>query len=190
MKPVPLLMVLLLLFADPVLADIELADVNVPDRVTARDGTELTLNGAGIRRKYLFPIYVGALYLTSRVDDGDSALALDGPKRMDMHFVHSEVERDKIIAGWNKGFRNNHSDAAFSALEPRLRQFNQWFTDARGGDHIVLEYLPERGTRVVINGTTKGEITGRDFNHALLRVWLGDKPVTDDLKADLLGASR
>lgn len=190
MKPVPLLMALLLFLTGSVLADVELADVTIPDRVTASDGTELDLNGAGVRRKYLFPIYVGALYLTSRVDDADSALSLDGPKRMDMHFVHSEVERDKIIAGWNKGFRNNHSDDAFSALEPQLRQFNQWFTDARTGDHIVLEYLPDRGTQVVINGSAKGKIAGTDFYRALLRVWLGDEPVTDDLKADLLGASR
>ena len=190
MKPLALLMVLLLFCAEPTLAEVKVGDITVPQRVTAADGTELVLNGAGIRRKYLFPVYVGALYLTSRVDEAETALSLPGPKRMDMYFVHSEVSRDKIVAGWNTGFRNNLDAARFAALGPRLQQFNQWFSDAREGDHIVLAYQPEAGTRVVINGSSRGEIPGPDFYRALLGVWLGDNPVTADLKADLLGASR
>jgi hypothetical protein len=30
-------------------------------------------------------------------------------------------------------------------------------------------------------------LPGEDFNKALLKIWLGDKPVTEDLKKALLG---
>ena len=34
----------------------------------------------------------------------------------------------------------------------------------------------------------KGVIEGKDFNDALLAVWLGPDPVQDDLKKPLLGS--
>jgi hypothetical protein len=41
---------------------------------------------------------------------------------------------------------------------------------------------------VLIQGKPTGKpIAGQDFYRALLRVWLGDKPVQDDLKKSLLG---
>ena len=43
-------------------------------------------------------------------------------------------------------------------------------------------------TRVLIQDQPVGQpIAGQDFYRALLRVWLGDKPVQDDLKKALLG---
>ena len=44
-------------------------------------------------------------------------------------------------------------------------------------------------TRLVVNGKAAGKpIAGEDFYKALLRIWIGDKPVQDDLKKSLLGA--
>jgi long-chain acyl-CoA synthetase len=40
---------------------------------------------------------------------------------------------------------------------------------------------------VALNGQEKGTISGDDFGKALLRVWLGDHPPSEDLKAGLLG---
>lgn len=39
-----------------------------------------------------------------------------------------------------------------------------------------------------LNGELKGTIEGDDFVTALLRVWLGAKPPTEDLKNGMLGA--
>jgi len=41
---------------------------------------------------------------------------------------------------------------------------------------------------VAIDGKPAGEpIQGEDFYRALLRIWLGDQPVQEDLKKALLG---
>ena len=41
----------------------------------------------------------------------------------------------------------------------------------------------------MVNGKPAGKpISGEDFYRALLRIWLGDKPVQEDLKKSLLGA--
>jgi hypothetical protein len=53
---------------------------------------------------------------------------------------------------------------------------------------ITLDYIPESGTRVTLNGEPKGEaIAGDDFYRALLRIWLGENPVDSSLKKALLG---
>jgi hypothetical protein len=43
-------------------------------------------------------------------------------------------------------------------------------------------------TRVSVDGRPAGEpIAGEDFYRALLRIWLGEHPVQDDIKQGLLG---
>jgi len=62
------------------------------------------------------------------------------------------------------------------------------------GDVILIDYLPGSvpgsGTRVTINGVVKATIAGEDFNRALLRIWLGDKPADSDLKKGMLGQNQ
>jgi hypothetical protein len=50
----------------------------------------------------------------------------------------------------------------------------------------VLDFFPNQGTVVTIAKQEKGVILGKDFNDALLRIWLGEKPVTKGLKEKLL----
>ena len=57
----------------------------------------------------------------------------------------------------------------------------------RVGDVIELTVVPGEGTVAVYNGEEKGVIEGDDFGVALLRVWLGNHPPTEDLKAGMLG---
>jgi hypothetical protein len=59
---------------------------------------------------------------------------------------------------------------------------------AKEGDVIALDWVPGTGTRILLNGEPRGKpITGEDFYRALLRIWLGDDPVSKDLKKALLG---
>jgi len=178
---------LLLLFFLPLVGHAkEVAGVNLPEQITLAD-TTLTLNGAGIRSKFFFDIYVGALYLPQKTRDAATATGMPGPKRVLMHFLYKEVSKEKLVDGWNDGFRNNLSRERFQALEPKLEAFNQLFTTVKRGDRITLDYLPETGTRVSINGQIKGSIPGEEFYSALLEVWLGKEPADSDLKEAMLG---
>ena len=53
-------------------------------------------------------------------------------------------------------------------------------------------YTNSGGTLIVsFNGSAKGsDIPGEDFYRALLRIWIGDKPVQDDIKEHLLGKAQ
>ncbi len=166
----------------------QLDDVTLPDSVTV-DGTDvaLQLNGMGYRTKFIFNIYVGALYTESKVKSRDAVQALKGPKRVVMHMVYDEVSREKITNGWNEGFEENNSDAQLEELRARLNTFNSYFPDLKKNDELWFDYVPAKGTRVTINGEVKGVIEGADFYSALLDVWLGEDPADDDLKEAMLG---
>jgi hypothetical protein len=53
------------------------------------------------------------------------------------------------------------------------------------GDSIELTFLSDR-VDFTIRGKAKGTIPGADFARALLGVWLGPKPINEQLKETLL----
>lgn len=165
----------------------QIGNVTLPDSVTI-NGTNvaLQLNGTGYRTKFVFKVYVGALYTESRVNSRDAVQALPGPKRVTMHMVYDEVSHEKMASAWQGGFADNSSDEQLQKLQSRLGTFISYFPDLKAGDVVLLDYIPASGTRVTINGTEKGVIEGADFNSALLDVWLGEEPADDDLKAAML----
>jgi hypothetical protein len=56
------------------------------------------------------------------------------------------------------------------------------------GDIITLDYLPELGTKLTVNGASQGKaIPGADFYATILKIFVGDKPVDAMLKQGLLG---
>ena len=163
---------------------LEIAGVHIPDKLD----NGLTLNGAGIRTKFFFKIYIAELYLEHPAQTAEKVLDTPGRKRMTMHILYDEVSKEKLVDGWNDGFEANLSDEELKRLAARIVQFNNLFVTVHKGDEIILDYIPEKGTTVTISGAERGSIEGAAFNAALLSIWLGKEPVGDDLQAALLGA--
>jgi hypothetical protein len=169
----------------------EVAGVKLDDRLRlAPGGPELVLNGAGIRTRVFFKVYVGALYLPEKKVAASDVLALAGPKRVAMAMLR-DLTAQQLSEALAEGISNNSSAAEQAALKARVDELLAIMNslgEAKKGDAIALDFLPESGTRVVVNGQSRGKsIAGEDFYRALLRIWLGDKPVDDDLKKGMLG---
>ena len=161
-----------------------LADVNVPDSATL-GGQKLVLNGLGLRKKAIFKVYVGALYLPSKTSSADAALAA-GMAKVTMRFMR-DVDAGKLRDAWTEGFANNNAPAEVAKLKARIDRFNALFTDVKEGD--VVEVDLSNGVSVTIAGKARGSVEGDDMAKAVLRIWLGPKPPSDDLKAGMLGKS-
>lgn len=172
----------------------EFEGVKLPDNVRISEGgTELLLNGAGLRKRLLFRVYVGALYLQKKTGAANAAVNDAGAKRVMMHMLR-DVPADQFADALEDGLKNNNPAEDLVKLEAQVKQLRAVFDAvkvAKSGDVILIDYLPGSvsggGTRVTINGTVKSTIAGEGFNRALLRVWLGDKPADSDLKKGLLG---
>jgi len=161
---------------------------DIPDTVALPNSdTHLVLNGAGIREKFFLDIYIGALYLERPMHDPAAILADTGQAGILMHFIYSEVSKEKIIEGWMDGLAENLTAERMRAIKPRLDKFNSLFRTVVKGDVVHIDYLPESGTRVRINDEWRGSVEGNDFFRDLLRIWLGSKPVSKSLKRDMLG---
>ncbi len=184
-KLIPVLVLLLVI--TPVSA-YDIAGISLPDKqLVEPSAPELSLNGAGVRSKLFFDIYVAGLYLTQPLDSLEAIEQEKGAKRVLMHFLYKEVSKEKLNAAWWEGFENNLSNEAFNALKPQIETFTGFFQDTHKGDVVWLDYIPGSGTRISLNGRPIGSIPGETFYPALLRIWLGDKPVTSGLKKGMLG---
>ena len=168
----------------------EIAGVKFADQVQA-DGAQLVLNGAGLRRKFIFKVYAMALYLPSKVGSAAAAIDAAGPKRIAIGMLR-DVDAKTFSDALREGIEDNHSEAQVKAIEARLKQLEAVMHKvgtAKEGMRIRLDWVPGAGTQVSIDGAPAGApIAGEDFYRALLRIWLGPHAVQDDLKQALLGA--
>jgi len=171
------------LLSVPVMAG-QLAGVSLPDTVEV-NGTKLVLNGMGLRKKAVFKVYVGALYVAAKGSDAQSLISADAPRRMVMHFVR-DVGKDKIVEGWREGFGNN-SPASAHMLQQQLEEFAAMWSDMANGDEAVMTYLPGTGLKVEIRGKEVGTLASKQFADAVLACWLGPFPPSEELKTGLLG---
>lgn len=167
---------------------LDLAGIHLADKMQIGD-TVLQLNGGGIRTKFFFKIYVGALYLPQKQTSAEAIIADEHKHRIAMYILH-ELSGEKLFSAFNDAIEANHSAAELAALDAQIQEMKQIFEavhEVKPGDIIMLDYLPDSGTRITVNGTERGIIAGAAFNRALLKVWLGNNPVQDDLKKGMLG---
>lgn len=170
----------------------EIEGLKLDDRVYIAQGLpELTLNGAGVRRKFVVvKMYVAALYLAQKRTASDEVLSDSGPKRVAMHILQDELTAEQLIAALNDGLAANNQPPELAPLERRIRELAGMIRQVgkvNQGGTILMDYLPGIGTRFTINGIPRLTIPGEDFNRAMLRIWLGDRPVDGRLKSALLG---
>jgi len=172
--------------AVPVVWAGELAGVTMNDEITVGDAT-LKLNGMGLRKKMFVKVYVAGLYLEAPTASDAEVVSSPGVKRVVMHFLTNKATKKKMDSAWVEGFEAN-SPSEYDAIRDRVVEFTNLFGDMKVGDVIEVTVVPDTGTSVVLNGKEKGVIKGDDFGKALLKVWFGDHPPSDDLKAGMLGA--
>jgi hypothetical protein len=167
----------------------EVAGVKVPE-TAAVGGQELKLNGAALRQRAFFKVYVCALYLTAKQTTAAQALASPGPKRISMAMLR-DVTAPQLIDALSEGIRQNHTPAEVEKLKPGIEALNRIMTgigQAKSGSLVTLDFVPASGTQVTLNGAARGApIPGEDFYRALMKIWLGDDPVDSGIKKALLG---
>lgn len=170
-------------------ATIELAGVKVEDSVMVGD-IKLQLNGAGIRYKGPFKVYVADLYTSKKVNNLDELIAAPGPKRLTLTFVR-DVEAGTFGKLLTRGVEDNVPKTEMSKLVPGLIRMGEIFAVYKtffAGDKVVLDWVP--GTGLVVTG--KGKVQGEPFKEpeffkALMSAWFGPSPGDWRLKDAMLG---
>ena len=156
-------------------------------------GKDLVLNGAGMRTKVIFKVYAAGLYLGEKKSNVADILKQDGPRRMTLVMMR-DVSSADFGDAFMKGINDNIDAAEKAKYAGQIAKFGEVFGAIPGvkkGDVLHLDLIPGAGTQAELNGKKVGEtIADPGFYNAVLRIWLGDKPVDSSLKPALLGTAR
>lgn len=170
-------------------AQVTINDVKVEKSLTI-EGQELTLNGAGLREKLWYDLYVGALYTTVKSGDGNTLVDADLPMAITLDITDENVTQEKMKEAVETGFEDSCTAKERKAIQSEISTFIGFFKDAIvEGDEFQISYIPGKGTMVAKNGKALGTIAGLDFKRGLFGIWLGDDPADEDLKEGMLGKS-
>ena len=164
----------------------EVAGVKIDDKASLA-GQELVLNGAGIRTKAIFKVYVGSLYVPAKTNTLAGVLA-KGPRRVQLNLLR-DLSSGQMVDALVDGLKEANSEADLASVKAGADQMAtiiKSMGDLKEGNVMTFDYV-DGATQIALNGASKGGVPGEAFNAALMRVWIGDKPVQGDLKRAMLG---
>jgi hypothetical protein len=151
---------------------------------------ETTLLGVGLRTKtflkvkvYAVGLYVADAALAGPLKDKTGPALYqelvwgDFPKE-----IHLRLVRDVSASQMQEAIR----DALEKADKARTDQFVAYFGDIKTGEEYVLRWAAGGTLETLAKGTPKPQIADKNFAAAVFGIWLGDEPVQDDIKRDLI----
>jgi hypothetical protein len=162
------------------------------DNMVKVGGQELTLNGAGVRTKSLFKVYVVGLYLAVPKTTTAEVISLAGSKRL-MIVMLRDVRTEDLLQSFMAALRSNATDEERRAIASYYNQISEVFEGEPAlekGDIVTLDWVPGTGLRCYLNDEPVGQAIGDHFLYqAVLKVWLGDRAVESAVKTELLRGS-
>jgi len=160
--------------------------VAFPDRVG-----DLALTGVGLRTRtflkvkvYAIGLYVSDSTLPALASKGAGSPAFyrelvqgDFGKQVTLKFVR-DVSAEQI----QEAFRE-----FLSAADPQKRDlFFSYFGPIKAGQEITLRWKPGGVLETTVAGLGKPPITDKAFAATVFGVWLGERPVQEDIKKELV----
>lgn len=168
---------------------VEIAGTKIADDTTLA-AHKLVLNGAGIRYRFGFQVYVCALYLPTKASTPKDVIAEKGPKRVSVTMLR-EISSDDLGDALLSAIKKNSTPQETQRFGLQLVSLGQLFATIprlKKGESFTLDYVPDVGTVVSVNGTRAMDpLPDEAFYDALLRIWIGENPADSGLKPRLLG---
>ena len=158
--------------------------------------TDSTLNGL---KKYLSPVgshrfiyrmffklYDARLYTdTEQVISIDELLDGDNALLLEFDYLR-KIKKSIILESSEKILSNNMSPTELASIQDRVDRINAAYRTVDESDRSALSYVPGEGTTLWINGQKKVTIEGSDFARLYFRIWLGEQPISKQMRDELL----
>ncbi len=161
----------------------QLEGATLADTLKAGDKT-LKLNGLGLRKKAMFKVYVGGLYVESPSKEAGAIHASDQAKAIRLYFLR-DLKKGQLVEAFQEGFDANAKDKA--AQKAAFDKMLALVPDVKEGSTLMFTYLPGKGTTLQVADKEQGVFEGKGFADAVFSIWLGPKPPSEDLKKGMLG---
>lgn len=168
----------------------EIEGVRFPDRLSV-GASELRLHGTGLLRHRVFiKAYVAALYLGEPFPEEATpkAVLADVPRRLEIEYFWA-IPANEFANATVEGISRSTDPATFERLRHSIDRISKLYEDVEPGDRYALTYVPGIGTELALNGRRLGVVEGADFSAALFAIWIGDEPLDESLRNQLLAGS-
>jgi len=174
------------------------------------DGRSYTLVGAGVRKKFVVKVYAMGLYvedvegkrafpsLATKAGGTDKAKLTEGDRAQSflmwgsfnkiaiLHFVR-DVGAEKIRGAFEDGLGDELSDKAPADVREAAQAFLKLVDkDVKNGEEVILHTSPDGKVELSIAGAGRGAVQNAKLARAIWSVWLGSKPISKDLRGDLV----
>ncbi len=162
---------------------VKISGIDMPDAMMQNN---LILNGAGVRSKFFFDLYVGGLYLKEKSQNATNIINSNMPMAIKLHITSSLISSKKMQDATMEGFENS-TDNKMEPIKNEIDQFiNVFKKEIKDGDIYDFIY---KNNKVSIYKNTKliTTIKGLKFKKALFGIWLCNKPAQESLKKKMLG---
>jgi hypothetical protein len=151
---------------------------------------DMSLLGIGLRTKTILKVKVYAVGLY--VADAALAGPLKGKSGPDLYRelvwgdfpkeIHLRLVRDVSASQMQEAIR----EALEKADKARTDQFASYFGDIKTGEEYVLRWTAGGTLETVAKGAPRPPIADKKFAGAVFGIWLGEEPVQEDIKQDLI----
>ena len=159
-------------------------------------GKSFTLLGTGVRKKFIVKVYAMALYAES--GEGKKAYASSGEhgaawiakgsfdKLAILHFVR-DVESEKMRSAYTETLADELADSAPADIRTAAQQFIAMFDhDAKSGGEVWVHTSGDGTVTVDQAGQKKSMKVPPALVRSIWNIWLGKKPISEDLKTGLV----
>lgn len=172
----------------PALAQ-DVAEPKSGAKFAAKD-SDTSLLGVGLRTKTFAKVKVYAIGLYV----ADSAIA--GPLKgkagapdLYRQLVTGDFKKKVVMKFVRNVSASQIQDAFRESLRGSGSKTDEWlayFTDVRSGQEFVIGWNPGVGLETKVAGADKAVINDKALASAIFAIWLGEKPIQDDLKKALI----
>ena len=153
----------------------------VPATLSVEVRSPLMLASQATRRDLLgaVELYTIALYTAEGTVSRETLTSPDVPKALRIQVSYEETLRRKLALDWRRELVPRLEPAATAHIQNS-------FASIQHGDTIIVEYVPARGTTVRVNRGTAVSGANHDLMLAFLDHWIGQRPLSEEIKQLLL----
>ena len=149
----------------------------------------VSMNLTGSHRfvyRMFFKLYDACFYTDAeQVTDIDRLLNGENALLLEFDYLRT-IKKSIILESSEKILAKNMSPTELTAIQERVNQINAVYQTVGKGDRSALSYVPGKGTTLWINDQAVITIEGKDFAQLYFRIWLGEQPISQQMRDALL----
>lgn len=148
------------------------------------EGSPLTLTGTGTARYLFFTLYDAALYAPGNAGN----IAASDNLCLEICY-RRELEAAVLADAANSILERQNSPDRLTRLAPHVRTLHDAYRPVNRGDRYRL--CRDNGRlSLTLNGEPQVSIDNAELARAYLDIWLGEQPLSDELRDALIGTRR